>query len=229
MAEPITNLTANWVENTGIKIQWTAAADVTVNSKYEIYLLQQTSEFQPFWNLVSTLNSSLVYNISTSTNSLTPPVNSYELPWATYKQLLEQNLISPNSVAFYISHIDSTGVESIATTISVFPNQKTKRYSQPHFANNLVVDQFGQFITNPQDSYEEISNSVSIFMGTDKGQRTAVPGYGVDDLPFSELNIAKIKKELSSWEPRAVVDIDVNYTDNNQATLNLKIKNTGGA
>ena len=51
MAEPITDLTANWVDGTSIDLKWTAAEDVSTGSTYDVYILQNTKEIIPSWFL----------------------------------------------------------------------------------------------------------------------------------------------------------------------------------
>jgi hypothetical protein len=228
MAEPITDLTANWVDGTSIDLKWTAAADVSTGSTYNVYILQGTKNIIPFWFLLNSTTSSLVYNAKFSNYSLTAPVTYYNLPWEKYQLFLSNGLIAPNSVAFQIVHVDSTGAESIPTNISVYPGQITKKYGQLHFSNTIKIDPFGQFVLNPQNSYEEISSSVAMFMGTELGQRTAVPSYGLQDLPFNDISIKEIQRQISKWEPRANVAIDIIYDNNNQATLNVKVSTTSG-
>jgi hypothetical protein len=230
MADSINNLNADWAEDVGINLNWDAAADVTINSQYEIFILQNTGEIIPQWVLVTVLESSLVYNSTFSSYSLSAPATYYSFPWADYTVLLQDNLIAPGSVAFRIVHVDVNGAASIGTNISVFRAQVFSKYGPPHLDNQIILDSLGQVNVNPQDSYEEIANTVSMFMGTSLGQRTAVPSYGLEDLPFNQLNVNSIQKQLIKWEPRALVSLNVAYDNNNQATLNVKVTtNSGGS
>ena len=238
MAEPITNLTANWVDGVGVELNWTAAEDVTAGSSYEIFVLINTFDNFPLWNLVTTLKPNLTFNSSSSTYFLNTPVTSYVFPWDSIIDLANTgntsvkvtNNIYVGSLSFSISHFDVNNVESISTNISSYTNQIAKQYGSPHLVNQLYVDPWGQFATNPQDSYEEISSNVAFFMGTQLGQRTALPYYGVQDLPFSELNTAEIQKQIAKWETRAQVSVNVKYDEKNKATLNVNVKtNSGGA
>lgn len=217
MAEPITNLTSVWVSSQGgIQLRWDAATDVTVNSIYEIYVLQNTGDPFPSWVQVTTLKSNIVRTITATSYVLEPPANSffYNFP----------NTVTPvNSYAFMIIHIDDTGAQSQATTISAFQPVFSGDDSSPHLTNNIALDPFGQFTTNPQDSYEEISDSVGVLVGTIIGQRTMVPDYGIEDLPFNEIDPAYVESVIGRWEPRAKAKVSIVYDDKNNAVLSVDV------
>jgi hypothetical protein len=138
--------------------------------------------------------------------------------------------IAPDSFAFLIIHIDNMGTPSAAASISVFQNAINQPYGTPHFQNSISLDSFGQFKTNPQDSYDEIAAGVAVFMGTLPGQRTMIPDYGVDDLPFSQLNMIQISNDLNFWEDRANAILSAQVDDYDNAILSVKIQGgQGGA
>jgi|CryBogDrversion2_7_1035282.scaffolds.fasta_scaffold05487_2 hypothetical protein len=224
MAEPISELYASWANETGIVLNWTAASDVTTGSQYVVYVLQNPSNPFPTWSKVSTLGSNVSFAPSSSTYTLTNPVNTYTFPQQKIEQLNLIGVVAPNSFAFSVIHIDVNGVESTPVNICVFKAPTVFRYGVPHLTNGIVVDPWNQFEVNVQDSYAEISSNVAMYMGTERGQRTAVPSFGIMDLPFSDINTSQIQKELFKWEPRATVSVTVKYDDKNQAVLNVNVQ-----
>jgi phage baseplate assembly protein W len=112
-------------------------------------------------------------------------------------------------------------------TVLSLPPKIQNNIGSSHFTNNFGLDEYGQFKVNPQDSYEEISDSVAMLLGTVLGQRTAVPNYGVQDLPLHQIDTRIIQAAIEGWEPRARANISVTYDDNNNASVQVGIK-TGG-
>ena len=86
---------------------------------------------------------------------------------------------------------------------------------------------FGNVIVNEQDSNDEVTASVEMLLGSVIGQRSAVPGYGLDDMPLNQINVANIQKAISKWETRAKTTVSLQYDNYNNATLNVKIQNNG--
>jgi hypothetical protein len=230
MAEPITNLTASWIDGTGVQLNWTAAADATTGSFYSVFVLTNVSSIIPSWLPAITLNASVIYQTSTASYTLIPPNEEYLFTWTQYQSLLAEGLVNKNSLSFSIIHTDSTGAESTATNISSYPKQMTTPSAPPHLrqVQNSQFDGYGQFLVYTQNSDEEIIESVSMFLGTVQGQRTAVPAYGVEDIPFSQINGSTIAYQSSKWEPRANVSIDVIYDSQNNAKLNVRVNSTSG-
>ncbi len=228
MADPITNLTATWTPGTGITLSWTAADDATSGSVYNIYVLEDVESVTPTWVPIAQCGATLVTTPATSGPILSPPATAYTFPASTMALLQGPgSTVAANSFAFQIVHVDYTNTESVATNISVFQNGVNQSYGVPHFQNAVILDAFGQFEMNPQDSFNEIADSVAVFMGTDQGQRTMVPDYGVPDLPLSQIDVGSIETALNDWEPRASAEITIAYNDQNQATLSVAIQ--GGA
>ncbi len=228
MALPITNLTAEWLPYLGIQLDWTAAADVTTGSVYDIYVLQDVLSRSPKWVQVAEAVANASLSPATSTVILSPPRPSYFFPLSAMNSLMASGtLVAPGSLAFSIIHVDSTEASSDAISISVFAPPPHPSYGASHLANNIAPDNFGQLQTNYQDSYEEIADSVAMFLGTIPGQRTVNPGYGTPDLPMNELDAAEIQTALNAEEPRALASLSVLYTDDNRATLSVSLQ--GGA
>jgi phage baseplate assembly protein W len=220
MADAITNLTTTWVEGTGVQLNWTAADDVTNNSLYEIYVLQNANQMIPTWSLVTTLNPNVVRASGQSNYSLTPPLTSYFYNFTSP--------IAPISAAFSIYHVDYTGAESDPLNVSVFAPAINPVFGPPHFANNITLDPFGQIAVNPQDSYEEISASVSMVVGALIGERTMLPDFGIQDPMFTNVDSTEIENAINQWEPRANARVSVEYNDQNVASVSVAITSSLG-
>lgn len=216
MAEPITNLTANWVPNSGIQLNWTAATDATVSSVYRVNILENVADSFPDWLLITELVANVTRNTNDTNYTLQQPLTSYFYNFPI-------NVTLANSYAFEIIHVDLNGVSSNSATISVLPYSPISNYGVPHFNNFVSLDSFGQFITNPQDSYNEIAASVGVLMGTLLGQRVVVPSYGIQDLPMNEINVNNVQSAINKWEPRAKATVSLTYDNNNNATLNVNL------
>ena len=221
MAQPITGLTASWIEGTGIQLSWTAASDVTTGSVYQVYVLQDADKNVPNWVQATTLNPNVVRAIGQTNYSLTPPASSYLYTFPL-------NAIIAGSYAFNIIHIDSTGAQSQPVTVSAFTPAKNPIYGFPHLTNSIAIDSYGQFSVVPQDSYEEVSNCVSVVVGTIVGGRPVLPSFGIDDLPMTEINPVSVQNAINKWEPRANAKVTLVYDDKNNATLNVNIQNNQG-
>jgi phage baseplate assembly protein W len=221
MAEPITGLTATWIPNVGIQLSWTAASDATSGSQYQVYSLENASDIIPDWLLVTTLKPNVSRSISSTVYSLTAPVTSY-----TYYFKLNQD-IDP-SYAFNITHIDYTGAASQPVTISTYPTSYNAPYGASHLTNFTSLDAFGQFAINVQDSYEEVADSVGVVVGTTIGSRSVVPKFGIPDLPMTEINVGQIERAINAWEPRANAKVTLQYDDNNNASISVKINPVPG-
>jgi len=216
MAEPITNLIANWVPNSGIQLSWEAATDVTVGSIYQVYMLENVTSSYPDWMLVTELTSNITRNLSSTNYTLQAPLNSYFYTFPV-------NVNLDNSYAFNVVHIDADNVESTGATISVLQVPPISNYGVPHLNNFVSLDSFGQFVTNPQDSYNEIAASVGMLLGTLLGQRTVVPSYGIQDLPMNEIDINKVQSAINKWEPRAQAVASLKYDNLGNATINVNL------
>lgn len=232
MAEPVTNLTALWVQNSGIQLSWTAASDVTSGSVYEIYALKNSpiTDFPINYTYVpfSSVKPNPTLPSGSGQYTLQTPVTTIIFPWSSVMSLGYSNQ-EPLAVTIQIVHVDSTGAESQPTTVTAYPPQSINTVKVPHFQNQMSFDSnYGNVIVNAQDSDIEISSSVGFLLGTVVGQRPASPKYGIEDLPLSQINAVDIQKAISTWEPRAKTTISVQYDNYNNATLNVKIQNNGG-
>ncbi len=94
----------------------------------------------------------------------------------------------------------------------------------PHLALPLTVGPSGSFNVVVQDTLAEVTQSVSVLLGTMKGDRTMVPDYGVDDPTFATPNAGAITQAVNQWEPRAAVAVTVNPVANNtQQGVNVQV------
>jgi hypothetical protein len=212
MPNPISNLTATWISGTGIELDWTAATDATNSSSYLVYVLLNVSTVTPSWNLVTTITAEIV-NGPTGITALAPST-SYSYPWASAQALWATSAVAPNTLAFQVVQNDGLGNLSAGVTVSAIAPAQTLPTAPPHLQNLPALDAFGAFLVNNQDSYEEIADSVEIIVGTQIGQRTALPDFGVIDPTFTyPVDANEIRNAINEWDERAVPTITVNYED----------------
>lgn len=228
MADPITNLAANWVPSVGVQLSWTAADDVTADSSY---LLAVAVAPNPSWTPAGRFDPVALKAPGASRYSRVAPVTQYTFPWTAMVALgmnaagLPTNL-PPLSISFQIVHLDASGVLSDPLTVVSCPPAVNPSAGLPHLPNVLTLDSFGQFITTDQDSFEEIANCVEVIVGTDLGQRTALPSFGVEDLAFAGQDAAKarVRQAIGDWEPRADdATINVSVSDSGLANVSVHI------
>ena len=232
MTEPVTNFTAHWSEGTGIEMSWTEPTDVTNESRYLLYYLKNAynksiTEYgkqSPIWLPYRVFVPVAYKSTGDQRYSLANPATFYTVPWT-------DPIISvgkaENSIAFKIVHLDSDLNESDPVYTFALRQAVGVPVGAAHFANNVSLDSFGQFKINPQDSYNEIADSVAMVVGTVVGQRIMVPGYGVPDMPLEIINTNNVAASIHQWEPRANASVSVVYTDDNEAKLNVTISESG--
>jgi hypothetical protein len=227
---PIANLTATWIGGTGIALDWTAATDATNSSSYLVYVLLDVSTVTPTWNLVTTINAEIV-NGPAGVVAL-PPATSYTYPWSSASVLWGSTRVAPNSLAFQVVQADSLGNTSTGVTVSALPPAQTFSTAPPYLKNLPALDPFGQFLVNNQDSYAEIADSVEIIVGTQIGQRPALPDFGILDPTFTyPVDSAGISNAITEWDDRALPTITVSYEDvigggNTNVSIALATNNT---
>jgi hypothetical protein len=230
LPNPISNLTATWISGTGIELDWTAATDATNSSSYLVYVLVNVSTVTPTWNLVTTIGAEIV-NGPTGIVAL-PPATSYQYPWASALVLWSTAVAAPNSLAFQVVQSDESGNTSLGVTVSAISPAQTFPTAPPHLQNLPVLDAFGEFLINNQDSYAEIADSVEIIVGTQIGQRPALPDFGILDPTFTyPVDTVEINNAITTWDERAVPTITVTYEDvigggDTNVTIALATNNT---
>lgn len=63
-------------------------------------------------------------------------------------------------------------------------------------------------LTVAEDSIEEVIQNVSVIVSTRRGERLAVPDFGISDPVFEdEVDIAEMQAAIEQWEERALVRI----------------------
>jgi phage baseplate assembly protein W len=133
----------------------------------------------------------------------------------------------------YLFEIEASNSSGAATTpvialvVSSAPASHPVAYSPPitpHLALPLMIGPSGSFNVVVQDTLAEVAQSVSVLLGTMKGDRTMVPDYGVDDPTFASPNAGAITQAINQWEPRAAVVVTVNPpADNAQQNVNVQV------
>jgi phage baseplate assembly protein W len=133
----------------------------------------------------------------------------------------------------YVFEIQATNAFGSATTpvitLAVLPAQALVPVVYPlpitpHLALPLTVGPSGSFNVLVQDTLAEVTQSVSVLLGTMKGDRTMVPDYGVDDPTFATPNAGAITQAINQWEPRAAVVVTVSpMTGNTQQSVNVQV------
>jgi phage baseplate assembly protein W len=232
MTEPITNFVAHWSEGRGIEMSWDAPADVTNGSHYILYYLKNAYN-KAISNYGLQSPEWVKYKVFIPMPEKTPGAKRYSLAapstyyTVTWDDPIMTGGIKENSVAFKIIHQNQD--DELSEPVYVFSLRP--RVGRPdgaeHFVNKITVDSFGQMAVNGQDSYMEVADSVGLLLGTVVGQRSMVPGYGVEDMPLEILNTSNLSAAIGRWEPRANAIVSVVYTDDNEAKLSVSISQNG--
>jgi hypothetical protein len=222
---PISNLTATWIGGTGIELDWTAATDATNESFYLVYVLIDVSTVTPTWTLVTTIGAEIV-NGPTGVVAL-PPATSYQYPWASALVLWDSGIVAPSSLAFQILQSDDEGNLSTGVSVSAIAPAQTFPTAPPHLQNLPALDAFGQFLVNNQDSYAEIADSVEIIVGTQIGQRPALPDFGILDPTFTyPIDTVGISNAITTWDKRAIPTVTASYEDGGDVNVTIALATT---
>jgi phage baseplate assembly protein W len=133
----------------------------------------------------------------------------------------------------YVFEVEAINIFGSATTpviiLTVSPAQALVPVTYPlpitpHLALPLTVGPSGSFNVLVQDTLAEVAQSVSVLLGTMKGDRTMVPDYGVDDPTFATPNAGAITQAVNQWEPRAAVVVTVSpMADNTRQNVNVQV------
>ena len=83
-----------------------------------------------------------------------------------------------------------------------------------HLSAAMTLNPDGSFSFLPQDTVDEIAQSVEVIVGTPTGSRTVVPTFGIPDPTFSQPNKGVITSCIGLWEKRAVVNVSISDTAN---------------
>lgn len=232
MTEPITNFVAHWSEGRGIEMSWDAPTDVTNGSHYILYYLKNAYSLEvsdyglqsPVWVKYKTFIPIAQKSVGDKRYSLGDPSTYYTVSWDDPIMVTGKR---ENSVAFKMIHEDAS--KGLSDPVYVFSLRSSvgAPSGSAHLKNKVTIDSFGQMTTNQQDSYLEVADSVGLLLGTVVGQRSMVPGYGVEDMPLEMLNTNNLSSAITRWEPRANATVSVVYTDDNEAKLSVSVSQNG--
>lgn len=76
-----------------------------------------------------------------------------------------------------------------------------------HLALPLRLGAGGSFVTVPEDSLDEVAQSVAVVLLTRLGERPATPTLGTPDPTFAGLDADAALELVSEWEPRADLEL----------------------
>jgi hypothetical protein len=87
--------------------------------------------------------------------------------------------------------------------------------SVPHMAFPFRFDANGHAVVLEQDTEEEVGNCVELILGCEVGSLIDQPDFGITDPTFSVTpNLQHLEHQITSWEPRATVDLSNNLDPN---------------
>lgn len=98
-----------------------------------------------------------------------------------------------------------------------------------HLASSMTLAPDGTFGFWIQDTIDEVAQSVSMIVGTELGDRTVVPMFGVPPQPFQGPNKNQLAGAIAEWEPRAVADVQITQTDTGTATATIAVSLQGAS
>jgi phage baseplate assembly protein W len=229
MANPVENLIAVWTDNTGIQLSWSPPSDVTTDSLYQIYTLSGTagaSLSTYSYNLYSSVGSMSVISKTGSGYVLQEPATSALVAWTDMLNMGIGGSV-PGAVTIKVVHVDSSDVTSDGVFATIYPPSPLDTLVIPHMQNGFFIDSvYGQMLVNSQGSFEEISSSVEVLLGTTIGQRSLAPLFGIEDPEFTRVDTKTIQKAISTWEPRAQANVTVTYDNLNNATVRVSVAPT---
>jgi phage baseplate assembly protein W len=232
--DAVTNLTGTWQPGVGITLNWTAPASSGSSPLYYYiveYSLTPREHAATPWTKLLIINRK-AYRLTTSPNfALNEPVTTanFAFPVTNYYDSVTQEYYDYIVYTFRVYSVNNEQIESNFTYVTVLPPDPESTFMPQHLDNSFQIDAFGDLRTNDQDSYEDIANSVAMFLGTTRGSRSIAPDYGVPDPTFTLIDNHAMEEDLKNWEPRADTTITVTYDDANEASISAIIDvNNGG-
>ena len=96
----------------------------------------------------------------------------------------------------------------------------------PHLSVPVALANDGSLTTTQQDSAEEITQCVSMLLGTLPGTRLVVPDYGMPDPTFTRTDPTGLSALVGRWEPRATVQVTTDVTGR---TRTVRVAVAGGS
>ena|ERR1035437_242114 len=92
----------------------------------------------------------------------------------------------------------------------------------PHLSAALTLQSDGTFAFWQQGTIDEVAQCVEMICGTEQGDRTVVPGFGLPPLVFTlNQNEKAIMNAINTWEDRATVNL--NITQNQQDIVSIQV------
>ena len=98
-----------------------------------------------------------------------------------------------------------------------------------HLASSMILAADGTFGFWVQDTLDEVAQSVSVIVGTETGDRTVVPSFGVPAQPFNGPDKNEIINAINVWEPRAAANVAINTNDSGQSAVTVAVSLLKGA
>ena len=98
-----------------------------------------------------------------------------------------------------------------------------------HLGSNVSLAADGTFGFWVQDTIDEVAQSVSVIAGTERGDRTVVPTFGVPPQPFANPDKNQILTAISVWEPRAQASVSIVPNDYGQSVVTIAVSLLKGA
>lgn len=89
----------------------------------------------------------------------------------------------------------------------------------PHLAYPFHFGRDGSAAVLEQDSIDEITQCVEVFLRTEEGQRVELPDYGIPGFVFvDEIDTEFLTTMVEEWEPRARVLFEEGYDRTDELT-----------
>lgn len=93
----------------------------------------------------------------------------------------------------------------------------------PHLSAICTLQGNGTFNSWQQGTIDEVSQCVEVVCGTNIGDRTVVPNFGIPDPVFTTgLTAAEVQAAINLWEDRA--EVQVNVVNNGTGTESIQVR-----
>lgn len=96
-----------------------------------------------------------------------------------------------------------------------------------HLSASVTLGGDGTFGFLVQDTEDEVAQSVEMIVGTNQGERTVVPTFGIPQQPFDGPNITEFTTAIGLWEPRARVAVTTTTSDTGIGSVNVAVSIQG--
>ena len=228
---PVTNLTAQWHETAssanlqpGVQLSWTApvlsGSTISIGGYYVYVLLKNifTGTIDPV--LFTSVRKIAVKDAKQiNAYSVSGPATTTFFPFSWVPNSSSYKNNNADSYSFHVVAFltQSNDAQSDPVGVTIYrPNQQAHLLAC-HFNPRFTIASSGEVTTIEQDSYQDVANCVEMVLNTSKGLRSALPGFGIDDPTFTQVDPNVLRADLQDWEPRAMVDIDI-FNDDSGST-----------